>query len=256
MNLRLQQKVAIITGAGSGIGRATAILFAQERAKVVIADIDASLGSETASQISKNNGEAMYLEVDVSKERDVRDMIKTTVKEFGKLDVLFNNAGTKGVSGPIWKTSENEWDRVFDVNLKGIFYGCKYAIPAMKKNGKGSIINTASELALVGSSDIPVYAASKGGVVTLTKSLALQCACYKIRVNCICPGPIMTPLLKTDVAEEEDLQELAKAIPLGRIGKPLDIAYAALYLASDESAYMTGASLVVDGGSTIVWGLE
>jgi len=142
------------------------------------------------------------------------------------------------------------------VNLKGIFYGCKHAIPVMKKNGKGSIINTASELALVGSSDIPVYAASKGGVVTLTKSLALQCAIYKIRVNCICPGPIMTSLLKIDVPEEEDLQELAEAIPLGRIGEPFDIAYAALYLASDESAYMTGTSLVVDGGSTIVWGLK
>jgi len=170
----------------------------------------------------------------VSKERDVRDLIKTTVKEFGKLDVLFNNAGITGVSGPIWRTSQSEWDRIFDVNLKGIFYGCKYAVPAMKKNRQGSIINTASELALVGSPDIPVYAASKGGAVTLTRSLALQCASYKIRVNCICPGSIMTPLLRKDVPEK-NLQKLAKDIPVGRIGQPLEIAYAALYLASDES---------------------
>jgi NAD(P)-dependent dehydrogenase (short-subunit alcohol dehydrogenase family) len=198
---------------------------------------------------------AFFLEVDVSKERDVRDLIKTTVKEFGKLDVLFNNAGITGVSGPIWRTSQSEWDRIFDVNLKGIFYGCKCAIPAMKKNRQGSIINTASELALVGSPDIPVYAASKGGVVTLTRSLALQCASYKIRVNCICPGPIMTPLLRKDVSEK-NLQRLAKDIPIGRIGQPLDIAYAALYLASGESAFMTGTSLIVDGGATLAWGLK
>lgn len=253
--MRLLQKVAIITGAGSGIGRATAMLFAQEGAKVVVADINAGSGSETASQISNNGGKAFFLEVDVSKERDVRDLIKTTVKEFGKLDVLFNNAGITGVSGPIWRTSQSEWDRIFDVNLKGIFYGCKYAIPALKKNRQGSIINTASELALVGSPDIPVYAASKGGVVTLTRSLALQCASYKIRVNCICPGPIMTPLLRKDVPEK-NLQRLAKDIPVGRIGQPLDIAYAALYLASDESAFMTGASLIVDGGATLAWGLK
>ena len=252
--MRLQQKVAIITGAGSGIGRATAILFAQEGARVVVADINASSGSETVTQISENGGKAKFIEVDVSRELDVRDMIKTTIKEFGKLDVLFNNAGIRGPSGPIWKTSENEWNRLFDVNLKAIFYGCKYAIPVMKKNG-GSIINTSSELALVGSQEVPVYSASKGGVIALTKSLALQCASYKIRVNCICPGPTMTPLLKSGWQEEE-LQRMAKDIPLGRLGEPLDIAYAALYLASDESAFMTGASLIVDGGATLAWGLK
>ena len=154
----------------------------------------------------------------MAKERDVRDLIKTTLNEFGKLDVLFNNAGITGVSGPIWRTSQSEWDRIFDVNLKGIFYGCKYAIPVMKKNRQGSIINTASELALVGSLDIPVYAASKGGVVALTRSLALQCASYKNRVNCICLEPIMTPLLRKDVSGE-NLQRLAKDIPIGRIGQ-------------------------------------
>jgi len=248
--------VAIITGAGSGIGRATAILFAREGAKVIVTDTNTSSGLETASQISKNNGEALFLKVDVSKEHDIRDLIEATVREFGKLDVLFNNAGITGVSGPIWKTSESEWNRILDVNLKGVFLGCKHAIPVMRKSGNGSIINTASELALVGSSDIPVYAASKGGVIALTKSLALQCTSYKIRVNCICPGPVMTPLLKADVPEEKELQRLAEDIPIGRIGEPLDIAYAALYLASDESTYVTGTSLVVDGGSTIAWGVK
>lgn len=252
--MRLWQKVAIITGAGSGIGRATAILLAQEGAKVVVADINASSGSETATQISENGGETIFAEVDVSRELDVRDMIKTTIKEFGRLSVLFNNVGIEGPSGPIWKTSESEWNRLFDVNLKAIFYGCKYAIPVMKKNG-GSIINTSSELALVGSQDLPAYSASKGGVIALTKSLALQCASYKIRVNCICPGPTMTPLLESGLQEEE-LQRMAKDIPLRRLGEPLDIAYAALYLASDESAFMTGASLIVDGGATLVWGLK
>ncbi len=253
--MRLQQKVVIITGAGSGIGRATAILFAQEGARVVVADINASSGSETVTQISKNGGDSIFVEVDVSGELDVRGMIKTAIKEFGKLDVLFNNAGIEGPSGPIWKTSESEWNRLFDVNLKAIFYGCKYAIPVMKKNGKGSIINTSSELALVGSQQVPVYSASKGGIIALTKSLALQCASYKIRVNCICPGPIMTPLLKSGWQEEE-LQRMAKDIPIGRLGEPLDIAYAALYLASDDSTFMTGASLIVDGGATLSWGLE
>ena len=252
--MRLQRKVAIITGAGSGIGRAAAILFAREGARVVVADINASSGSETVTQISENDGESIFVEADVSRELDVRDMIKTTVKKFGKLNVLFNNAGIHGPSGPIWRTSESEWNRLFDVNLKAMFYGCKYAVPIMKKNG-GSIINTSSELALVGSHEVPVYSASKGGVIALTKSLALQCASYKIRVNCICPGPTMTPLLKSGWQEEE-LQRMAKNIPLGRLGEPLDIAYAALYLASDESAFMTGASLIVDGGATLAWGLK
>lgn len=254
LKLRLQQKVAIITGAGSGIGRATAILFAQEGAKVVVADINASSGLETATQVSENGGESIFVEVDVSRELDVRNMIKTATKEFGKLNVLFNNAGITGPSGPIWRTSESEWNRLFDVNLKAIFYGCKYAITVMKKAG-GSIINTSSELALVGSQEVPVYSASKGGVISLTKSLALQCASYKIRVNCICPGPTMTPLLKSGWPQEE-WQRMAKDIPLGRLGEPLDMAYAALFLASDESAFMTGTSLIVDGGATLVWGLK
>jgi len=250
--MRLGGKVAIVTGAGSGIGRATANLFAKEGAKVVVADIESSLGKETVEEISKNGGTAVQAVADVSKADEVRAMIKTCITSFGKLDVLFNNAGIEGPGGLLWKMKEDDWNRVIDVNLKSVFLGCKYAIPHMKKT-KGSIINTASELGLVGSTSRPAYSASKGGIIALTRSLALQCAPYGIRVNCICPGATETPLLVRFVGEkqrERRLRKVTQEIPLRRLGKPMDIAYAALYLASEESSFVTGSILVVDGGST------
>ncbi|MBE0511620.1 SDR family oxidoreductase [Candidatus Bathyarchaeota archaeon] len=250
--MRLGGKVAIVTGAGSGIGRATSNLFAREGAKVVVADIEQSLGRETVEEISKNGGTAIQAVVDVSKADEVRTMIKTCTTNLGKLDVLFNNAGIEGSGGSLWKMKEDDWNRVIDVNLKSVFLGCKYAIPHMKKT-KGSIINTASELGLVGSTSRPAYSASKGGIIALTRSLALQCAPYGIRVNCICPGATETPLLIRFVGERQrqrKLREVTREIPLRRLGKPTDIAYAALYLASEESSFVTGSVLVVDGGST------
>ena len=250
--MRLGDKVAIVTGAGSGIGRATANLFAKEGAKVVVADIESSLGKETVEEISKNGGTAVQVVADVSKADEVRAMIKTCIANFGKLDILFNNAGIEGPRGLLWKMKEDDWNRVIDVNLKSVFLGCKYAIPHMKRT-EGSIINTASELGLVGSASHPAYSASKGGIIALTRSLALQCAPYGIRVNCICPGATETPLLVRFVGEkqrERELRKVTQEIPLRRLGKPIDIAYAALYLASEESSFVTGSILVVDGGST------
>jgi NAD(P)-dependent dehydrogenase (short-subunit alcohol dehydrogenase family) len=250
--MRLGGKVAIVTGAGSGIGCATANLFAKEGARVVVADIESSLGRETVEEISKNGGTAVQVVADVSNAEEVRAMIKTCIISFGKLDVLFNNAGIEGPRGSFWKMKEDDWSHVIDVNLKGVFLGCKYAIPHLMKT-KGSIINTASELGLVGSTSRPAYSASKGGIIALTRSLALQCAPYGIRVNCICPGATETPLLVRFIGEKHKkrgLMELAREIPLRRLGKPMDIAYAALYLASEESSFVTGSILVVDGGST------
>jgi len=250
VSMRLGDKVAIVTGAGSGIGRATANLFAKEGARVVVADIESNLGKETVEGISKNGGTAVQVVADVSKADEVRAMIKACITSFGKLDVLFNNAGIEGPGGLLWEMKEDDWNRVIDVNLKSVFLGCKYAIPYMKRT-KGSIVNTASELGLVGSTSRPAYSASKGGIIALTRSLALQCAPYGIRVNCICPGATETPLLVRFVGEKERrLREVEREIPLRRLGKPIDIAYAALYLASEESSFVTGSVLVVDGGST------
>ncbi len=250
--MRLNGKVAIVTGAGSGIGEATAKLFAEEGAKVVVADIEPNLGRKVVEQISKKGGAAVQVVVDVSKADEVKGMIDKCINTFGKLDVLFNNAGIEGPEGPLWEGEEEDWNRVIDVNLKSIFLGCKYAIPHMMRTG-GSIINTASELGLVGTPSHPAYSASKGGVIALTRSLALQCAPYGIRVNCICPGATETPLLKRWIGEKqknERTREVIKEIPLGRLGKPIEIAHAALYLASDESSFTTGSILVIDGGST------
>ncbi|MGQ9721667.1 MAG: SDR family NAD(P)-dependent oxidoreductase [Candidatus Jordarchaeum sp.] len=250
--MRLKDKVAIVTGAGSGIGRATANLFAREGAKVLVADIEPSLGKDIVEQISKNKGTAVQVVVDVSKADQVKKMIDKCINSFGKLDILFNNAGIEGPKGLLWENEEEDWNKVIDVNLKGIFLGCKYAIPHMMKT-KGSIINTASELGLVGTTSHPAYSASKGGVIALTRSLALQCAPYGIRVNCICPGATETPLLNRWIGEKQKkqrTQEVIKEIPLGRLGKPIEIAYAALYLASEESSFTTGSILVIDGGST------
>ena len=253
--MRLEKKVAIITGAGSGIGRASAIMFAKEGAKVAVADIDDKGGEETVASIKSNGGEAIFVQTDVSKATDAENLIKKTKDKFENIDILFNNAGTPMSNIPIENLDEATWDRIYRVNVKGVFLTMKYAIPVMKKAGKGSIINLAS---MGGVRPLPgtnAYASSKAAVIHLTKAVAIEIAEYKIRVNYINPAAVDTPMLPQFRPKGMDLDELYKgakaSMPLGRIAKPEDIAYAALYLASDESSLLTGTGIDVNGGRGI-----
>ena len=249
--MKLKGKVALITGSGSGIGRASAVLFAKEGARVVLVDSNQDTGKETLKTIQQNGGEAIFVEADVSKASDAEKMVREAVKKYGRLDILFNNAG-KGLLKTVPDTAEEEWDGLIDVNLKGIFLGSKYAIPEMAKNGGGAIINTASISGLVAHRNCAAYCASKGGVILLTKAMACDHAPQKIRVNCICPGHVLTPQLEpiTRAIPKSSTEAVVKRYPLGRLGSPEDIANAALYLASDESSWVTGSALVIDGGCT------
>ncbi len=250
--MRLANKVAIITGAGSGMGRAAAILFAREGAKVAVADIDPKTGEEVVGEIQAAGGEALFVSANVADEEQVRRMVAATVERFGAVHILYNNAGIMPADdGAVTDITEQTWDKVLDVNLKSAFFCCKYAVPEMMKAGGGSIINTASFVALLGCT-VPqdAYTASKGGMISLTKSLAVQYAKQGIRANAICPGPIETPLLRMLWTSEEARNLRLNRIPLGRFGTPEDIVYLALYLASDEASWTTGAVMVVDGGIT------
>ncbi len=251
--MRLQGKVSLITGAATGIGEASALLFAEEGAKIVVADVKATEGLETVDKIKEFGGQAIFVEADVARSEDVRRMIEKTVKNFGKLDVLFNNAGIS-IHKSIQETTEEDWDRVIDTNLKGVFLGCKYAVPQMLKQGEGTILNTASEVGLVGANNLVAYCASKGGVIQFTKALSLDLAAKNIRVNSLCPGITMTPLLKSSIVNSPDPEArkrfLESSAPISRIAEPEEIAKGALFLASNESSFMTGAALVIDGGWT------
>lgn len=250
--MKLKNKVVIITGAGSGIGRSTAILFAKEGAKVVVADIDVKGGKETVHLI-KNNKNVFFVKTNVSKERDCKRLIEETIKKYGKIDILFNNAGVY-LRKKITEMDESDWNKIIDINLKSIFLCSKYVIPEMIKQNKGIIINTASTLGLVGEPECGAYCASKGGIIALTKSMATEYASDNIRVNCICPGPIDTPMLRKYLSSSKNSErvkeELENWVPLGRMGTPEEIASTALFLASDESSYITGTTIVVDGGGT------
>ena len=246
--MRLQGKVALVTGGGSGIGESTSILLGREKAKVAVADIQGESAEVTAEAINKAGGAAIALQTDVTQAADVEKMVKTTVKIYGKLDILINNAGM-GATGDVVELSEADWQRVMDVNLKGIFLGCKYAIPEMIKAGGGSIINIASMWAFVGGSVSCVYPASKAGILALSKSTALKYAPFNIRVNWVCPGHVETPLA-TSLKDPEFRKAVVKKYPLGRLGRPLDVAYAVRFLASDESSFITGTEIVIDGGYT------
>ncbi|MFC1994681.1 SDR family NAD(P)-dependent oxidoreductase [Chloroflexota bacterium] len=248
--MRLEQKVCLITGAGSGIGRAGALLFAQEGATIVVVDIAKEKGEQTVDMIKAAGGEAMFIQVDVSKAAQVEAMVKSALDSYHRIDILYNNAGI-GLSGDILidELSEETWDRIVGVNLKGHYLCCKYAIPEIAKAGGGSIINTASTAAL-SASEMGAYAASKGGVVSLTRSLAVQYARKKIRANVICPGPIRTPLLTERRAIAQNQQFVPTGPLLERVGQPEEVAHLALFLACDESSYVTGAVFVVDGGLT------
>ncbi|MGD0657324.1 MAG: SDR family oxidoreductase [Syntrophorhabdales bacterium] len=252
--MRLPNKVALITGAASGIGRASAVLFAKEGAKIVVADIDETGGRQTVDLIAQGGGSAVFVKADVTKAGDVERMIKASVDQFGKLDILFNNAGVGTAFTPIEQVDEALWDRVMAINVKSIFLGCKYAAPAMKAQGGGVIINTASISGVRPRPGLTVYAASKGAVIVFTKAIAIEFAPYKIRVNCINPVVTDTAFI-TKTIEASQIEAAKKGmlstIPLGRLGEPEDMAFAALYLASDEAGLVTGVSLDVDGGRAI-----
>lgn len=247
--MRLGGKVAIITGAGSGIGEATALTFAKEGAKVVAVDVVDSAGTETVEQVRSAGGESIFVRTDVTSSDEVQAMVKSAIDVYGKLDVLFNNAGI-AMRMAVADLPEEDWDRCININLKGAYLGSKYAIPEMLKNGRGSIINTASIYGIVGGPNRAAYAASKGGIVNLTRGMALDYATDNIRVNCICPGYTDTPILQNIVETPAKYQALVDQHPMGRLASPLDIAHGALYLASDESAFVTGIALPIDGGYT------
>jgi NAD(P)-dependent dehydrogenase (short-subunit alcohol dehydrogenase family) len=246
----LKDKVAIITGAASGIGLAAARRFVAEGAKVVVADVQDA--SHEVGEMTKQGGEAIFLQVDVSSEAQVDRLIERTVAAYGRLDVLVNCAGVE-LSKKITDTSEAEWDRLMSVNLKGVFLCSKAAIPVMQRNG-GVIVNVASELGLVGGSEIAAYCASKGGVVQLTKAMAVDHAGDGIRVNCVCPGPVSTPLLEAIIRASSDPEgerrRIAEKTLLKRLGRPEEIANVILFLASEESSYLTGSVVAADGGWT------
>ena len=242
---KLDNKVAIVTGAGSGIGKATGLLFAREGARVIVAD-HSGAEEETAREIGDA---ALAVRVDVSRSADVRAMIAAAGGRFGRLDILFNNAGIEGAQAPTADCSEENFDRVIAVNLKGVFLGMKYALPAMLASGGGAIINNASVAGLVGFPGIPAYCASKGGVIQLTKTAALEYATQGIRVNAICPGVIWTPMVARLTGDSAEARaQFAQLEPVGRMGQPEEVAALALFLAGDESSFVTGAALPVDGG--------
>ncbi|HEU4921096.1 MAG TPA: glucose 1-dehydrogenase [Candidatus Limnocylindrales bacterium] len=252
--MRLQDKVAIITGAGSGMGRVAAQLFAGQGARVVVAEFDEAAGAETIRLVEDAGGTASFVRTDVADEASARAMVDHALATYGRVDVLYNNAGVMPEADhSVVDTDVATWDRVMAVNVRGVFLGCKYAIPPMVEQGSGSIINIASFVALVGCS-VPqdAYTASKGALLALTRSLAVQFGPQGVRTNAICPGPVETPLLMDWLVKDEEAKRIRLARnPTGRFGKPEEIVSMAIYLASDESRWTNGASLVVDGGITV-----
>jgi len=248
--MRLESKVALITGAGSGIGRQTALLCAREGARIVAVDIDGETSRETAGLVAAQQGQAVAVRADVSSAADCEQMIRTAEETYGRLDVLFNNAGISHIDdADAVATEEAVWDLTMAVNLKGVFLGCKYGVPALRRAGGGSIINTASFVALLGAATPQIaYTASKGGVLSMTRELAVIHARERIRVNALCPGPLRTELLMKYLDTEEKRQRRLVHIPMGRFGEAEEIARTVLFLASDESSYITGTTFVVDGG--------
>ncbi|MYA61960.1 MAG: glucose 1-dehydrogenase [Dehalococcoidia bacterium] len=247
--MRLEGKVVLITGGSRGQGETEADLFVKEGAKVVIADILEPEGNAVVAQIREGGGDASFIRLDVTSEDDWQDAVEFTLNTYGRLDILINNAAIYKRT-PIVQTGLDEWNRIMDINSTGVFLGTKHAVPAMQKSGGGSIINISSTAGLVGSERGSAYGASKGSVRLFTKYTAIQHAGDGIRANSIHPGPIDTEMIRDNISTPEDRAESEARVPLGRIGTVMDVAYGALFLASDESSFMTGAELVIDGGVT------
>jgi len=252
--MRLEGKVAIVTGAGSGIGKATAELFAREGAKVAAVDWNTESGQQTVQTIRRAGGESLFCPADVSKARDVESVVRQVQEHYGRLNILVNNAAI-ALMGQLVDTTEEVWDKVQSVNLKGVFLGCKFAIPAIIASGGGAVVNMASILGFVGDPDMAAYCAAKGGVIALTKVAALTYGPKGVRVNCICPGDVDTPMVQDYFNHSPDpnraRQEISSKYALRRIASPEEIARVALFLASDESSFVTGSMLVVDGALTV-----
>jgi len=245
----LTGKVALVTGAGSGIGRASALAFAREGAKIVVADVVVDGGEETVSLIKKTGGEASFIKADVAKAAEVEALINTAVATYGRLDCAHNNAGIAGRSATVADDTEENWDRILAINLKGVWLCMKYEIPQMLKQGSGAIVNTASDAGLIAVRRGGAYVASKHGVVGLTKTAALEYAKAGIRVNAVCPGPIDTPMLQRGASlRPQIIEKMAAAQPVGRLGQPQEIAEAVVWLCSDAASFVTGQAMPVDGG--------
>jgi NAD(P)-dependent dehydrogenase (short-subunit alcohol dehydrogenase family) len=253
--MRLSNKVALITGGSSGIGRETALRFAREGARVVVVDVNDAAGQETVELVKQQGGEAAYCHADVSKAEDCARMVEIAEMTFGGLHILFNNAGIMHSDDDNAETTtEAVWDLTMAINVKGVFFGCKYGVPALRRAGGGSIINTASFVALLGAATPQLaYTASKGAVLAMTRELAIIHARENIRVNALCPGPLRTELLMKFLNTEEKKQRRLVHIPMGRFGEAREMADAALFLASDESSFVTGTEFVVDGGITAAY---
>jgi meso-butanediol dehydrogenase/(S,S)-butanediol dehydrogenase/diacetyl reductase len=243
--MKLRGKVALVTGFGSGLGRAIAVLFAKEGAAIIGTSMTESKGRETLAMIEKENGKVIFHSGDVSQSAQMKSLVDEGVRRFGGIDIVVNSAGVR-TNGSITEITEEQWDRTLDVNLKGVFVVSRLTIPEMIKRGGGVIINIGARSGMAGQAGRAAYCASKGGMITLTEAMAMDYAAQKIRVNCICPGPTRTPMVDTSTPER--LEYYKTRVPIGRIGEPEDIARAALYLASDEGSMVTAAILPVDGG--------
>lgn len=250
--MELSGKVALVTGGSSGIGRAIAKLFAREGAKVVIGDIHPG---NTVEEISRDGGTSIFVKTDVRVTEEVRRLVEAAIREYGRLDIVCNDAGIELIKRLV-DTTEDEWDRVFDTNLKGVFLVSKQALPHFIEQKSGVVVNVASQLGIVGGERWGAYCASKAGVIQLTKVMALEYARYNIRANCVCPGAIETPMVERELSMEPNRELASKVMisqhPIGRLGTPEEIAQAVLFLASSRSSFVTGAALVADGGYTIV----